>query len=167
MEDFKEPNPIAYLKVWVQIPRIPMQFREMEIMKNITQSIGRLIRLDAASINSLNPMAISVVIDVDIHLPLKISWFMNKMFEDDLNVLPEEGVKGLGLALPNMDDDLIFCFLQSGIIKEDGPRDESMVGSKNHNRIVTHVIKGPPQRKKKSQDSLGKGVGCSHVVAEN
>ncbi|KAB2632643.1 hypothetical protein D8674_028890 [Pyrus ussuriensis x Pyrus communis] len=35
-------------------------------------------------------------------------FMVNKMFGDDLNLMPDEGVKGLGLALPDTEDDLIF-----------------------------------------------------------
>ncbi|KAB2606546.1 hypothetical protein D8674_006263 [Pyrus ussuriensis x Pyrus communis] len=48
-----------------------MQFKKVEIMKNITQPISRLVRFNDVSINSLNAMAIRVLIDVDVHLPLK------------------------------------------------------------------------------------------------
>ncbi|TQE13243.1 hypothetical protein C1H46_001050 [Malus baccata] len=60
MEDFKKSNPVTFLRMWVQ-----------EIMKNITQPIGQLVRHDDASINSLNAMVIKVLIVIDVCMPLK------------------------------------------------------------------------------------------------
>ncbi|CAN6685559.1 unnamed protein product [Malus baccata var. baccata] len=64
-----------------------------------------------------------------------VSWFMvNKLFGDDSNMLPEEGVKGLGLALPD---------------NEDGPGDESRVGPKDDDRTVTDVVDVPPRKRRR------------------
>lgn len=35
MENFRKSNPVTFSKVWFKIPQIPMQFREVEIKKNI------------------------------------------------------------------------------------------------------------------------------------
>ncbi|TQD96361.1 hypothetical protein C1H46_017995 [Malus baccata] len=154
-------------------------------------------------------MAIRVLIDVDVHLPLKpvlvvnrdeelptfisyenlfevcfycgrrkvencgcdeedkdVSWFMvNKVFGDDPNVLPDEGGKGLGLAFPGIEDDLIFCFPQPEIMKEVGSQDESRVGLDDDNKTITHVVEGPPTKRRR--DLVGEGTGYSHAVDEN
>ncbi|KAB2611020.1 hypothetical protein D8674_019052 [Pyrus ussuriensis x Pyrus communis] len=89
----------------IQIPWILRQFKDVEIKKNITQPIGQLVKLDEASIKSLNVMAIRGLLDVDVCLPLK------QMFGNDPNMLPDEGAKGLGLTLPDTKDELIFASL--------------------------------------------------------
>ncbi|KAB2597318.1 hypothetical protein D8674_000238 [Pyrus ussuriensis x Pyrus communis] len=142
--------------VWVRIHLIPMQLREVEIMKNITLPISRLVRLDDASINSLNasPLGCCLFATQASSRGLR-SYQLSSVFSDDPNVLSNEDVKGLGFALPDTKDDLIFCFPQPRIIKEDRPR----------RRTVTHVVEGPP--KKRRRDLIGEGAGCSHVVGEN
>lgn len=48
-----------------------MQFSDVEIMKNITQPIARLAKLDEVSIKSLNTIAIMRLIDVNVCLLFK------------------------------------------------------------------------------------------------
>ncbi|TQE10656.1 hypothetical protein C1H46_003769 [Malus baccata] len=123
-------------------------------MKNITQHISRLVRLDDASINSLNAMAIKVLIDVDVHLPLK-------------RVLVVNGDKELPtfISYNNMFEVCFYCGRHTiknqdvikkikmlGIIKRDDPRDESRVVSKDHDRTVSHVVEAP--LRKRRQDLL-------------
>ncbi|KAB2629528.1 hypothetical protein D8674_034323 [Pyrus ussuriensis x Pyrus communis] len=57
--------------VWVKISQIPMQYRELNILKTITKPIGDLLRLHDLYINSLSGMAIMVLMEVDVCLLLK------------------------------------------------------------------------------------------------
>lgn len=43
----------------------------MEILKNVIEPIGRLLRVDDGSINSFNVVAIRVLIEIDVFLLLK------------------------------------------------------------------------------------------------
>ncbi|KAB2625951.1 hypothetical protein D8674_017611 [Pyrus ussuriensis x Pyrus communis] len=147
MEDFRESNRITFLRVWVKSPQITMQFREVEIMNNITQPIGQCLRLDDAYINSFNAMTIRILIEVDVLLPLNYEqlfevciyyggmtvekcgcdlqeldvnlFIANKMFRDEPNVLPD-GVKDDCLALADIKDDLIICLRQPPSRKGEG-----------------------------------------------
>lgn len=68
-KDFRESDPISYLRVGVKIPRIPMQYRELNIWKTIAKPIDDLVMLDDPCINSLNGMAIRVLTEMDVYLP--------------------------------------------------------------------------------------------------
>lgn len=72
IEEFRECNRISLLTLWVQIPRLPVQFREPFIIKNITQPIGWLVRVDDGSINALNSMSIRVLMEIDVLLLMKM-----------------------------------------------------------------------------------------------
>lgn len=82
MEDFRESNRITFLRVWVKSPQITMQFKEVEILNNITQPIGQCLRLDDAYINSFNAMTIRILIEVDVLLPLK--WVLMANEDEEL-----------------------------------------------------------------------------------
>ncbi|KAB2629529.1 hypothetical protein D8674_034324 [Pyrus ussuriensis x Pyrus communis] len=139
--------------------KIPMQFKDVEIMKNITQPMGQLVRLDNAFINSLNAMAIMVLIDVDVRLPLK------QVLGDDPNMQPDEDAKGLGLALPDTKDDKIFCFLLPKFMKENGlETSQWWVQMTTTGQSLMWLRFGPQG---KGQDLVDEGAGCSHVVGEN
>ncbi|KAB2632644.1 hypothetical protein D8674_028891 [Pyrus ussuriensis x Pyrus communis] len=58
-------------EVWVKIPQIPMQYKELNILKTITKPIADLVRLDDPCINSLNGMAIKVLMEADVCIPFK------------------------------------------------------------------------------------------------
>ncbi|KAB2623744.1 hypothetical protein D8674_037605 [Pyrus ussuriensis x Pyrus communis] len=74
MENFRESNPITFLRVWVQIPQISI---ELNMLTTITKPIGDLLKLRDPCIKSLNGMAIRVLMEVDVRLPLKRVFIVN------------------------------------------------------------------------------------------
>ncbi|KAB2625999.1 hypothetical protein D8674_017659 [Pyrus ussuriensis x Pyrus communis] len=80
---------------------------------------------------------------------MKTRLLMGKMFEK-----PKKGkVIHRELALSwteDMEDDLIFCFTQSRIIKGDGARDESKVRLEDDDMTLIDFIEASPRKKKKT-----------------
>lgn len=79
-EDFRDSNPITLLRIWVQIPPLPVKFMEEAIIKNITQPIGTVVRVDDGSLNSINGLFISVLMEIDVCVSLSPSCEWDKGF---------------------------------------------------------------------------------------
>lgn len=57
-------------------------------------------------------------------------------------------IYGQSFALADMEDDLIFCFTQSRIIKGDGARDESKVRPEDDDMTLIDLVEASPRKKK-------------------
>ncbi|RXH78747.1 hypothetical protein DVH24_002265 [Malus domestica] len=141
MADFSESNPI-YLSIWVKIPRIPMQYRELNILKTITKLIDDLVRFhDPCSQQQSSLLSRVLVVNGDKELPifinykglfevcsycgrktvLKYDYDINKLdvFGDKPNMLLED-FNDPKLTLGNLDNDLIVYFPQPPRAVPDG-----------------------------------------------
>ncbi|KAB2596570.1 Cleavage and polyadenylation specificity factor subunit 1 [Pyrus ussuriensis x Pyrus communis] len=68
---FRDIDFISNLKVWLRIPRVPVQYRDTEILEIITQHVGNFIRADKTTMSGLNGMFVRVLLEMDLRLPLK------------------------------------------------------------------------------------------------
>lgn len=59
------------LRVWIRIPRVLVQYRDVEILEVITQPMDSFIRVGETTISGLNGLFIRVLLEVDLRLPLK------------------------------------------------------------------------------------------------
>ncbi|CAN6725344.1 unnamed protein product [Malus baccata var. baccata] len=151
MADFSESNPI-YLSIWVEIPRIPMQYRELNILKTITKLIDDLVRFhDPCSQQQSFLLSRVLVVNGDKELAifinykglfevcsycgrktvLKYGYDINKL---DPNMLLED-LNDPNLTLGNLDNDLIVYFPQPPRAVTDGAH--FGVSAKDSKRIVS------------------------------
>ncbi|KAM2122748.1 hypothetical protein ACFX1Q_020386 [Malus domestica] len=69
---FQDRDFISNLRVWLRIPRVPVQYRDAEILEVITQPIGNFIRADETTLSGLNGLFMKVLLEVYLRLPLKM-----------------------------------------------------------------------------------------------
>lgn len=63
--NFKDTDVITKLVIWARRPMVPVQFKEKNIMKDITQPIGRVLRVDEVTLH-LNGLFVKVLLKVDL-----------------------------------------------------------------------------------------------------
>lgn len=61
---------ISNVRVWLRIPRVPVQYRDAEILEVITPP-GNFIRVDETTMYGLNGLFVRVLLEVDLRLPLE------------------------------------------------------------------------------------------------
>ncbi|KAM2245675.1 hypothetical protein ACFXTI_006588 [Malus domestica] len=76
---------MSNLKVWVRIPRLPVQYRDQEILQVITQPVRKFIRVDPTTLTGLNKLFVRLLLEVDLRLPHKRIMVIND--DDDCLVL--------------------------------------------------------------------------------
>ncbi|KAM1794257.1 hypothetical protein ACFX11_034752 [Malus domestica] len=57
--------------VWISISRVPVQYRDAEILEAITQLVDTFVHTDETSLSGLNGLFVRVLMEVDLRLPLK------------------------------------------------------------------------------------------------
>lgn len=78
---------ISNLRIWVRIPRLPVQYRGAEILEVITQPICTFVRADQNSLSGLNGLFVRALLEVDLRLPLKRVMVMVIDEEDENPIL--------------------------------------------------------------------------------
>lgn len=69
---------VTNLKVWVRLPRLPIQFREERIIGNILQPIGTTVKVDEVTFSKLNGLFVWVLMEVDLRFSLNRVIIVNK-----------------------------------------------------------------------------------------
>ncbi|KAM1231406.1 hypothetical protein ACFX2I_041437 [Malus domestica] len=98
--NFKDTDVITKLVVWAHLPRVPVQYKKKNIIKDITQPIGRVIRVDEDE-PPVYPE--DVVVDDDVKASLQknvMLYFPNAtIVDEDYNEVEEFGqrVEDMGL----------------------------------------------------------------------
>lgn len=57
---FQDMDFISNMRVWLRIPRVPVQYRHAEILEVITQLVGNFIRGDETALFGLNSLFVSL-----------------------------------------------------------------------------------------------------------
>lgn len=68
---------ITKLEVWARLPLVPVQYNEKKIIKDITQPLGHVIRVDEMTLE-LNGLFVKVLLEVDLRFPLKRVLIVNQ-----------------------------------------------------------------------------------------
>lgn len=68
IKNFKDTNIITKLVVWVCLPCVPMQYKEGKIIGDITQPIGRVLKVDEVTLG-LNGLFVKVLLKVTYIFP--------------------------------------------------------------------------------------------------
>lgn len=58
---WRDVDMISNRRVWVRIPKLPLQYRDAKILEVITQLIGTFIRADETTLSSLNGLFVRVL----------------------------------------------------------------------------------------------------------
>ncbi|KAM1231405.1 hypothetical protein ACFX2G_042343 [Malus domestica] len=104
--NFKDTDVITKLVVWAHLPRVPVQYKKKNIIKDITQPIGRVIRVDERVL----------IVNHEVDYPILISY--KKIFEDEPPVYPEDVVVDDDVKA-SLQKNVMLYFPNATIVDED------------------------------------------------
>ena len=98
-EPYFKPNAIACSKVamWARLPRLPIEFYDMGVLKEIGNAIGPVLRIDATTASGTRGRYARICVQVDLAKPLVRRVFIGRFGQEVLyegissSVLPAEG----------------------------------------------------------------------------
>ncbi|CAI0459474.1 unnamed protein product [Linum tenue] len=69
---------LTNLLVWVRLPKLPMDYYDSEILKDIGNSIGRYIKMDAATRDASRGHYARICVEVDLSKPLIVKYRLER-----------------------------------------------------------------------------------------
>ena len=85
-EPYFKPNATACSKVavWARLPRLPIEFYDMEVLKEIGNAIGPVLRIDATTASGTRGRYARICVQVDIAKPLVRRVFIGRFGQEVL-----------------------------------------------------------------------------------